>query len=131
MIEGAGIIETDPVILFLEEEQMSLSELCGLGSPKELAIDIEIKKGDAVRLHRLSSNVHKKEMKAASRKRIRAKDVPPSKFRTVHAVWFIKGNKNKNTPERCWLKKKLLALLEAKKVAPDATYYALLTDIES
>ena len=124
------IVDKDKVVAFCKQEQLSLNEICALGSAKEIAVEIDLKLGDAVRLRRLSEASFKAKSKPSNRKR-KNNDTKPIDFRIEEKHWFQKGNRNLNTPERTWLKSLITKLLDNAKVKPCTTYYGLLTDKES
>ena len=122
-LEEAGIMGVDRVIEYCEEEQMQINEIFDLGSSKEIAEEIGIKKGDAIRLRRCSQRMFKTRTRTLSKTKVH-----PSNFRLETKYWFSKGSRNLNSPERDWLKEKIKSQLDAQKVHRMTSYHALDTD---
>ena len=121
-LKEAGIMGVDRVIEHCEEEQMQINEIFDLGSSKEIAEEIGMKKGDAMRLRRCSQRMFKTKRTLSKTK------VHPSNFRLETKCWFAKGSRNLNSPERDWLKEKIKSQLDAQKVHRMTSYHALDTD---
>lgn len=130
-LSTAGVIAIAAVVSFCETEGMELHEVVDLGTAWDIASALKLKKGDAVRLHRLSDRLYKQRTHKSRRKYKKLK-VHPENFNIDERFWLCKGSsKNLLSPEREWLKAAIRRSLEENKIQRVTAYNSLNTDQES